>query len=309
MDNRPKILVVDDVPDNIQILSHALKDDYEIYIATTGQKAVDIARSKLPDVVLLDIMMPGKDGYEVCAELKADPLTRDIPVIFITARNDVEDETRGLEAGAIDFISKPISPPIVRARVHNHVRMKRQADILRRLSFVDGLTGIANRRHFDEMLDKGWRRCARAATPLSIVMIDVDHFKAFNDHYGHQGGDDCLKLVAGVLARQVGRPDDLVARFGGEEFACLLPSTDAAGARDVAARMLEAVRAAQLAHAGSGVSPYVTVSLGVATGWPSPENAAEDLLGMADQLLYQAKMGGRNGLRADAQPAPAHSPG
>jgi diguanylate cyclase (GGDEF)-like protein len=295
---RPKILVVDDIPSNIQTLSLLLRADYEIHVATAGEKALDLCRSKLPDLVLLDVMMPGMDGYEVCARLKADPLTRDIPVIFITARNEVEDETLGLEAGAIDFISKPFRPPIVKARVRNHIQMKRQADLLRRLSFLDGLTGIANRRHFDDMLDKAWRRCLRAGSPLSLIMIDVDHFKDYNDHYGHQGGDDCLKTLAGLLADQVGRPDDLVARFGGEEFTCLLPGTDEVGAEDVARRLMAAVRDADIAHRASPVAPRVTLSLGVATAWPSADIRIGQLLGLADKLLYQAKSDGRNGLHS-----------
>jgi diguanylate cyclase (GGDEF)-like protein len=302
---RPKVLVVDDVPNNIQLLSVALKNEYEIHIATTGEKAVELCRSKLPDLVLLDVMLPGMDGYEVCTSLKADALTRDIPVIFITARNQVEDETRGLEAGAIDFITKPISPPVVRARVRNHIQMKRQADMLRRLSFIDGLTGIANRRHFDEMLDKGWRRCGRNGSPLSVVMIDVDHFKRFNDHYGHQGGDDCLKAIAEMLAGGVGRPDDLVARFGGEEFVCLLPGTDEKGASEVAHRLQAAVREARIPHAMSPVAPHVTLSMGVATAWPGGDNAPDQLLRLADGLLYQAKSGGRNGDCAGALSRPA----
>lgn len=292
-----KILVVDDMPTNIQALSQVLKDEYEINVATSGQKALDLCRAKLPDLVLLDVVMPGMDGYDVCRQLKADPVTGDIPVIFITARNEVEDEALGLEVGAIDFISKPFSPPIVQARVRNHICMKRQADLLRRLSFLDGLTGIANRRHFDDMLKKAWRRCERAGQNLSLLMMDVDHFKAFNDHYGHQGGDDCLKAVAGILCQQVGRPDDLVARFGGEEFVCLLPNTDLAGARDVGERILAAVRAARIPHAASPIAPHVTLSLGSATVIPAGQSDAGQLVGAADGFLYQAKAGGRDGLR------------
>jgi diguanylate cyclase (GGDEF)-like protein len=293
-----KILVVDDMPSNVQALSLLLKGEYEIHVATTGEKALELCRSKLPDLVLLDVMMPGIDGYEVCTRLKADPSTRDIPVVFITARNEMEDETLGLEAGAIDFISKPFRPPIVKARVRNHVLMKRQADLLRRLSVMDGLTGIANRRHFDDMLDKAWRRCGRAGVPLSLLMIDVDHFKHYNDHYGHQRGDDCLKTVAALLATQVGRPDDLVARFGGEEFVCLLPGADAEGAVEVGRRMMAAVRDAALPHEVCPVAPHVTLSLGVATARPDRTSAVGELLGLADRLLYEAKAAGRNALRA-----------
>lgn len=290
-----KILIVDDIPSNIQVLSLILKDEHEVYFATNGEKAVELARSKLPDLVLLDIMMPGMDGYEVCRKLKADPLTEDIPVIFITARSEVEDETHGLEVGAIDFITKPVSPPIVKARVRNHIQLKRHADLLKRMSFMDGLTGIANRRHFDDMLDKSWRRCERLALPMSLVMLDVDHFKLYNDHYGHQGGDDCLKAVAACMAASVARPDDLAARFGGEEFVCLLPSTDAAGAAEVARQVMEGVRALEIPHAVSPVAPFVTISLGVATLSPAQDGrAADGLIARADERLYEAKRAGRN---------------
>lgn len=295
---RAKILVVDDVPSNIQAMSMLLKGDYDVYVATNGEKAIELCRTKQPDLALLDVMMPGLDGYEVCTQLKTDALTRDIPVIFITARHEVADETRGLEVGAIDFISKPFSAPIVQARVRNHLQMKRQADQLRRLSFIDGLTGIANRRHFDDMLEKAWRRCSRAGMPMSLIMADVDYFKAFNDHYGHQAGDDCLKTVATLLAGQVGRPDDLMARFGGEEFVCLLSGTDEAGAREVGERMLAAVRDARLPHAASPVAPHVTLSLGIASARPQTATASGALLGLADTLLYQVKTDGRNGLRS-----------
>ncbi|WP_448202787.1 diguanylate cyclase [Azospirillum sp. sgz302134] len=291
---RSKILVVDDIPSNVHVLSRILKDDHDIYFATDGTKALDLVQARLPDLVLLDIMMPGMDGYEVCKRIKADPTTRDIPVIFISAKSEVEDETYGLEAGAIDFITKPISPPIVKARVRNHLLLKRQTDTLRALSFIDGLTGIANRRRFDEALLREWRRCSRSHLPLSLIMLDVDHFKAYNDHYGHQAGDECLRAVAALLAEQVKRPGDLVARYGGEEFVCLLPETDAEGAVRVAERLREAVAEQRLPHAVSPVAPHVTISLGVASATPVADAPPDSLTQLADRLLYDAKRAGRN---------------
>ena len=291
---RPKILVVDDIPSNVHVLSRILKDDYDIYFATDGMKALDLVQARLPDLVLLDIMMPGMDGYEVCRRIKTDPTTRDIPVIFISAKSEVEDETYGLEVGAIDFITKPISPPIVKARVRNHLLLKRQADLLRALSFIDGLTGIANRRRFDEVLLREWRRCARSHLPLSLIMLDVDHFKAYNDHYGHQAGDECLRSVATLLDEQMKRPGDLVARYGGEEFICLLPETDVDGATSVAERLREAVVGQQLPHALSPVGGHVTISLGVASAMPLGEAPPDGLTQLADRLLYEAKRAGRN---------------
>lgn len=291
---RQTILVVDDIPSNIHVLSRILRDDYEIYFATNGQTALELIQSRMPDLVLLDIMMPEMDGYEVCARIKADPATANIPVIFISAKSEVEDETQGLEVGAIDFITKPISPPIVKARVRNHLLMKRQADFLRDLSFRDGLTGIANRRRFNQALDYEWRRCERGHTEMSLILLDVDHFKNFNDHYGHQAGDECLRIVAQTLAEQVMRAGDLVARFGGEEFACLLLDIGHEQAMLVAERLREAVAGCNLPHARSTVAPHVTVSLGVATTMPSREAGPATLVESADQLLYEAKRCGRN---------------
>ncbi len=301
-DARPKILVVDDIPSNVHVLSRILKDDYDIYFATDGEKALDLVQTRLPDLVLLDIMMPGMDGYEVCARIKADPATHDIPVIFISAKSEVEDETRGLEVGAIDFITKPISPPIVKARVRNHLLLKRQTDLLRSLSFLDGLTGIANRRRFDESIAREWRRCARSRQPLSLILLDVDHFKSYNDHYGHQAGDECLRTVAAVLADRVKRTGDLVARYGGEEFVCLLPETEEEGAMQVAERLRSAVAESAIPHAHSSVASHVTISLGVATVIPNVEVAPATLTQTADQLLYQAKRGGRNRARGALLP-------
>ncbi|MFD1625875.1 diguanylate cyclase [Azospirillum griseum] len=302
-DARPKILVVDDIPSNVHVLSRILKDDYDIYFATDGEKALDLVQTRLPDLVLLDIMMPGMDGYEVCARIKADPATHDIPIIFISAKSEVEDETRGLEVGAIDFITKPISPPIVKARVRNHLLLKRQTDLLRSLSFLDGLTGIANRRRFDETMAREWRRCARSRQPLSLILLDVDHFKTYNDHYGHQAGDECLRAVAAVLADRVKRTGDLVARYGGEEFVCLLPETEGEGAMQVAERLRSAVADSAIPHAQSLVASHVTISLGVATVIPTMDVAPATLTQTADQLLYQAKRSGRNRAQGALVPA------
>jgi len=291
---RPKILIVDDVPSNIQVLSHILKDDYDIYFATGGAKALELVAARQPDLVLLDIMMPGMDGYEVCSEIKATPLTCDIPVIFVSARGEVEDETRGLEAGAIDFITKPISAPIVKARVRNHLLLKHQADLLRRLSFLDGLTGIGNRRRFDEIFSREWHRCMRSGQPLAVIMVDVDHFKAYNDHYGHHSGDECLRVVAAMLDAVAQRPGDFTARYGGEEFVCLLPETDAEGARLVAERLRESVTSRAIPHEASTTDPSVTISAGYAAAVPWNGMEPYSLLAAADEALYTAKKAGRN---------------
>ena len=190
MAHNGRILVVDDAMENIQLLHQALQEEHDVLFALDGERALELARHQLPDLILLDAIMPGLDGYAVCAALRANPATADIPVIFITALNTPEDETRALEAGASDFISKPVNTAVMRARVRTHLTVKRQSDALRELTLTDSLTGVANRRAFDERLDNEWRRAQRTRTPLSLIMLDIDHFKAYNDSYGHQQGDD-----------------------------------------------------------------------------------------------------------------------
>lgn len=294
---RAKVLIVDDVAENIQVLHNILSERYVTYFATNGEKALEIARRQEPDIVLLDVRMPGLDGYTVCRKLQADPATQNTPVIFVTALGDVDDETLGFECGGVDYITKPVSEPIVLARVGTHIKLKQQADALRRLSSMDGLTGIANRRRFDEMLATNWRRGSRTGGPLSLVMMDVDYFKQYNDNYGHQQGDDCLCAVARVLSERVKRVDDLVARHGGEEFVCLLPHTDQEGAKEIAESLVAGVRALQLPHVGSQVSEVVTLSAGVATITDFRTQPAEWLTHNADQALYAAKKNGRNQVR------------
>src|SRR5579859_4005198 len=210
-----------------------------------------MAIDRQPDLILLDVVMPGLDGFEVCRRLRAEERTQRIPIVFITGLNALEDERRGLELGAIDFISKPVQAAIVRLRVRNHLELKRYRDFLEDLSLVDGLTGIGNRRRFDEFLLREWRRSRRGRAPLALVLLDVDNFKAFNDHYGHAAGDDCLREVAATIAMLVRRPGDLCARYGGEEFAAILPHTDLTGARTLAERIREAVLALEIPHEGS----------------------------------------------------------
>ena len=217
-----------------------------------------------------------------------------IPVIFVSALNDEDDEACGLAAGGVDYIMKPINPVIVKARVEIHLELKRQRDFLQRISMIDGLTGIANRRRFDEALQSEWRRCSRSQTPLSLIMIDVDYFKCYNDCYGHLAGDECLRKVAGAVAAQVHRGADLVARFGGEEFACLLPDTGAEASRAMAERLRDSVLSLKLAHSMSAVSGHVTISLGVATLVPDGNDDSARLIDIADRSLYAAKLKGRN---------------
>jgi diguanylate cyclase (GGDEF)-like protein len=291
---RPRLLVVDDQPANVQALYQAFAADHQVLMATAGEQALAVCRAKLPDLVLLDIEMPGMNGYEVCRLLKDNAATRDIPVIFVTGHNDEAAETLGLDLGAADFISKPINPRIVRARVRTQLTVKAHADLLRQQAHLDGLTGVFNRRCFDERLAAEWSRAARAGSALSVVMADVDFFKRFNDRYGHQAGDDCLRRVAAALRATLQRPGDLVARYGGEEFACVLPDTDLAGAMKVAHELGANVDAEQIEHADSDAAPFVSISLGVGTVRPSGAGGPSELLRAADQQLYVAKSRGRH---------------
>jgi diguanylate cyclase (GGDEF)-like protein len=288
-----RILVVDDAMENVQILHGALQDEHEVLFALSGEKALEIARAQRPDLILLDAMMPGLDGYAVCAALREAAETRDIPVIFITALKTPEDETRALAAGAADFISKPVNAAVVRARVRTQLTVKRQADALRALSLTDGLTGVANRRAFDERLDAEWRRCARAGLPMALILADIDHFKQYNDHYGHQAGDSCLAQAAAAMRRSAGRPQDLVARYGGEEFAILLPQLSAAGAERVAAKLQAEMEALAIPHALAPGRAVLTLSMGVAEMVPHDAATPADLVQAADTLLYEAKAAGR----------------
>jgi diguanylate cyclase (GGDEF)-like protein len=288
------VLIVDDAPSNLAILTETLRGEFDVRIATSGQEALRLISESPPDLVLLDILMPEMDGYAVCRRLKAMPSTSTIPVIFLTAKGDVADETLGLALGAVDYIIKPVSVPIVQARVRTHVELKRRGDILETLSMRDGLTGIANRRRFDDSLARAWRQALRHATPVSLIMADIDHFKAYNDTYGHMAGDECLRAVAQALAGSLKRPGDLAARYGGEEFAMVLEDTTQSGAIHLAEAMRQAVEALGLEHRGSNASPVVTVTLGAATAVPRPGQGRDALLALADRKLYEAKMAGRN---------------
>jgi len=289
-----RILIVDDAIENIQMLNHVLGEEHELLFALNGEKALELAHEQKPDLILLDVVMPDMDGYQVCAALHAEAEVQDIPIIFVTALTTPEDETRALEAGAVDFITKPFNMAVVKARVRTHLTLKRQSDAMRELTLTDALTGVANRRSFNDAVDNEWRRCARASVPMSVIMIDIDHFKNYNDAYGHQAGDVCLKSVAGAMKHCAARSPDMLARYGGEEFVILLPNAAAPGAETVAQRILHVVRQLAIPHRMSTVRDIVTVSIGVATIEPCDGGHPEALIRAADRLLYCAKEAGRD---------------
>jgi diguanylate cyclase (GGDEF)-like protein/PAS domain S-box-containing protein len=410
--HRPAVLIVDDAPDHIAVV-HAMMatQGYQTYIATSGVRAVEIAQRVKPDLVLLDIVMPGIDGLEVCRRLKADAATASIPVIFMSERNDADDIVAGFDLGAVDYIPKPLRAQEVCARVRTqlrlssgndtqralaeHLRMivdsmdqillildgagriqyanpaserylgqapqdlagralaqlledddpgcgqrasgvrevrirqrdgtlramelnlapmpaadglsvallhdithhKQSEDALQRAALFDPLTKIANRRHFDSLLEKEWQRATRKVQFLSLVMLDVDHFKLYNDTLGHAAGDACLRKVAQVLQAHSLRPTDLAARYGGEEFVLLYAETPATQAVRLAESVRAAIEGLQLPHPSSPTSPWVTVSVGVATVVPTMSEHIEDLFVAADRAMYAAKADGRNRVR------------
>ena len=300
-----KVLVIDDVDMNATLIAGVIRSLCEVQTANSGPQGLQLARQYKPDLILLDVMMPGMDGFEVFQLLKSDTRTAHIPVIFLTAISDPSAEELGLNLGAADFIAKPFRTPVLLARVRNHLELVRQRRKLERLSHVDSLTGVANRRAFNAMLPREFGRLQRNNLPLALLMIDVDDFKAFNDHYGHLQGDECLKTVAQTIAQSLQRSADLVARYGGEEFVCLLPETEWEGAVRMAQNIQHRITQLQLHNDYAQAASIVTVSIGVAAARASEVASSQQLLALADQRLYRAKTTGRNRIVAtDSDTAP-----
>jgi diguanylate cyclase (GGDEF)-like protein len=289
-----KVLVVDDAAINRQILADLLKTDHTVILAKSGDQALTLAAQHVPDLILLDVVMPEVNGYEVLRQLKADPRTAAIAVIFITGLDTPEDEEYGLTLGASDYITKPFNLAVVRARVRCHLQLARQRRMLETLANIDGLTEIANRRHFDERYAAEWAHAMHHGQPLSVAILDIDFFKDYNDRAGHAMGDRVLQAVASVLTDGLIRSTDLAARYGGEEFALLLPDTDAKGAMQLAERLRDATGRLAIPHPDAHGFGRITVSLGGATLQQATQETAADLLKAADDHLYRAKKEGRN---------------
>lgn len=293
-DNQTLILLVDDNFKNLQVLGTILENRYKTAVATSGFEALNFLKNRKPDLILLDIVMPEMSGLDLCRQIKSSPETKEIPVIFVTAKTQIDDVVKGFDAGAVDYITKPFHSTELLVRVHTHIDLRKKTLLLKAISQMDGLTMIPNRRHFDEFLSLEMRRCSRERQPLSVIMIDVDYFKLYNDFYGHIKGDDCLKLVAEVIRRSAKRPGDLPARYGGEEFSVVLGNTGLDNALMIARKICSDIEGLKIPHKGSKANNVVTVSIGAASVIPGRETSPAWLIEQADKCLYKAKQEGRN---------------
>ncbi|HNX58181.1 MAG TPA: diguanylate cyclase [Spirochaetota bacterium] len=291
---KSKILIIEDSPSFAKYLSDLFSDEYDVTISNEVEHGLVTAATLIPDLILLDIVMPGIDGYSACARLKKADTTRDIPVIFISSLGETQSQTKGLQAGAIDYIVKPINDEIVKAKVRNHIEMRQYFNQIENMSLIDPLTGIGNRRLFQERMDAEIRRMSRSGLPLALFMIDIDYFKQYNDSLGHLEGDKCLKSVATAISDSLKRGGDIVTRFGGEEFAVIAPEVPAEAGKAMAEKIRACVENLRIPHPKSSAAQVVTVSVGGTIHMPGSHFDVCDLIQKADEALYKAKSSGRN---------------
>ena len=290
MNEELKILIIDDSMTNLEALRRALPPEgsgipaqYAVIATVTGAEALERAASDKPDLIILDVTLPGMDGFEVLTQLKSDESTRLIPVIVTSGLYTEEDEEMGLLFGAVDYIRRPFNMSVALARINTHLKLIGQMRAIEQLSLMDSLTNIPNRRNFDNQMIREFKRAYREKTPLSMLMIDADYFKKYNDEHGHQKGDAVLRMIALTASSSLKRPADFLARWGGEEFAALLPNTPESGAALVAEQIRQSIELIG-----------ITVSIGVATAMPEGGLSIEELIRRADDALYAAKEAGRN---------------
>lgn len=288
------ILIIDDSPDDLRLLGNLVKDLGDVIFATSGESALFLASQRQPDLIITDLNLGGMSGIEVCQRLKRQKETRDTTVIVVTVDDSEQTEITALESGAVDFITKPYNGQIVKARVKTHLNVLRHKNLLRLLADKDGLTEVYNRRYFDSQGRIELKRHYRQQQPLTLALLDIDHFKAYNDAYGHLQGDICLREVAQAICSCSRRPGEFVARYGGEEFAVVIPNTNIHNAKKYGTWICEQILSLAIPHAHSSTLPFITVSAGFATVVPSSRTTLENLIATADSALYLAKESGRN---------------
>jgi diguanylate cyclase (GGDEF)-like protein len=287
-------MIVDDENINLAILSQILSPEFDLVTAMNGQDALKRAEKNQPDLILLDIVMPDMSGFDVLRKLKSSGATKDIPVIIITGRNNADDEEKAFLLGAVDYMTKPFNNTIVMARVKTRLQMVRQTRTIDRMSMEDALTGLPNRHSFDNHMEMEWKRAIREKKPLSLLIVDIDRFKAYNDAYGNIQGDELLKAVATVFPKSVRRPADLSARINGEEFAVILPDTAWESALLIAENIRKTIKATILPTVDGKTHTFVTVSIGLVTKTPRVNDTISDFFNLADGSMYEAKRAGRD---------------
>ena len=293
MSKQDNILIIDDSPVQAKMLKSILEDDYTITLANTAEAGLDCARNGSFCLVLLDVVMPGMDGFGLLKRLQEEVVTQHTPVILITSLSDVEHEERGLTLGAVDYITKPYHPPIVRARIHTQVKLYRYQQQIEQRAMLDPMTGISNRRSYDACCHQKWQDAIRLGLPLSLCMMDIDKFKVYNDTFGHPAGDKVICSVAQTAHHYLRRSTDFLARYGGEELVAISIGSETAEAFEQLKRLRQAVEDLHIPH-NPEASPWVTVSIGGITVQPKQGDVYDTYLKVADAMLYDAKRLGRN---------------
>lgn len=293
MEKRDKVLVIDDSSVQANMLKAILEDDYDITLAHTAEAGLSHARDGSFALVLLDVVMPGMDGFDLLKKLQEEVVTQHTPVILITSLNDVEYEEKGLTLGAVDYITKPYHPPIVKARVNTHVKLFRYQQQIELRAMLDPLTGVNNRRSYDSCCLNKWQDAIRLKLPISIAMMDIDKFKVYNDTFGHPAGDRVISAVAKTATEHLRRSTDFFARYGGEEFVAIMIGIKTEAAFEQLKRLRQAVENLHIPHSPE-ISPWVTVSIGGISVIPKQNDVYDTYLKVADAMLYDAKRLGRN---------------